>query len=106
MEYIGNLLKKARQEKGLSQRALSKRVGLPQGHISKIESGTVNMQTSSLIELARALDLELMLIPRILVRTVTAITRGTSEEDSASRPMYQLDDVDEEDEDTEDENEE
>ncbi len=70
IEHIGTWLKKARLEKGLSQRALGARVGVPQSHISKIESGLVDLQASSLIELARALELELMLVPRILVPTV------------------------------------
>ncbi len=97
MNHIGTLLKKTRLERGLSQRALSKIVGLPQGHISKIESGTVDLQTSSLIELARALDLEVMLIPRMLARTVTALTQGHDEKATEQQPMYQLDEEDEED---------
>lgn len=99
MEHFGSQFKKARLKKGLSQQALSLIVGLPQGHLSKIERGAVDLQTSSLIELSRALDLELMLIPRIFVRTVTAITRGISKKDSELRPMYQLEDVDEDEED-------
>lgn len=38
-EEIINALKKGREAKGLSQRALSARTGVPQSHISKIESG-------------------------------------------------------------------
>jgi transcriptional regulator with XRE-family HTH domain len=105
MKQIGTLLKKARIEKGLSQRALSAIAGLPQAHISKIESGLVDLQTSSLIELARALDLELMLVPRILMRTVTALTRGMDGKDTEPRPKYHIDHVDELDEGEEDQNE-
>lgn len=64
IKHIAEQIKVARENKGLSQRALSKKVGIPQSHISKIENGTVNLQLSSLIELARVLDLELMLIPK------------------------------------------
>ena len=76
VEHIGTILKNARLEKGLSQRALSVKSGVPQSHISKIESGLVDLQTSSLIELSRVLDLELMLVPRTLVHTVHALQRG------------------------------
>jgi len=58
-EDIIRELKQAREAKGLSQRALSQRTHVPQSHISKIESGGTDIRLSSLIELARALDLEL-----------------------------------------------
>ncbi len=96
IQHIGPQLKKARLEKGLSQRALSLLVGLPQGHLSKIESGLVDLQISSLIELARALDLELMLIHRSSVQTVEMLQRGMQEKKSETRPMYRLEDKDEE----------
>ena len=62
--HIAEQLKQARAAKGLSQRALSAKAGIPQSHISKIESGAVNLQLSSLIELSRVLGLELMLVPQ------------------------------------------
>lgn len=91
VKHLGSLLKNARREKGLSQHALGQKVGIPQSHLSNIEGGLVDLQTSSLIELARALDLEVMLVPRILVNTVNALKRGMDEKDSESRPMYQVD---------------
>ena len=77
IEPITSALKVARQRKGLSQRELGSRVGVPQSHISKIESGAVDLQTSSLLEIARGLDLELMLVPRALVPTVQSLQRST-----------------------------
>lgn len=68
-------LKQARESKGLSQRELGARIAVPQSHISKIESGTVDLKASSLIEFARALDLEVMLVPRSLVSAVEALSR-------------------------------
>jgi transcriptional regulator with XRE-family HTH domain len=73
-------IKAAREKKGLSQRALAAKIGVPQSHISKIEAGVVDLQTSSLIEIARALDLELMLIPRALLPAAQALQRGTESE--------------------------
>ena len=75
LEPIAAALKAAREKKGLTQRALGKRVGLPQSHISKIENAAVDLQTTSLIEIARALDLELTLLPRSVLATVQALTR-------------------------------
>jgi transcriptional regulator with XRE-family HTH domain len=77
-EHITAALKAAREEKGFSQRELSAKTGVPQSHISKIEQGAVDLQLSSLIELARVLDLEIMTVPRKLVPAVQAIVRGES----------------------------
>ena len=76
--HIANQLKAERVAKGLSQRALSKLAGIPQGHISKIENGAVDLRLSSLIELARILGIELMLVPRKAMPAVKSIVRGSA----------------------------
>ena len=105
IEHIADKLEAARESKQLSQRALSQRVGLPQSHISRIENGAVDLKLSTLIELSRALDLEVMLVPRKLIPTVQGIVRGSSAivaeailhanqaatEVSPSLPAYRLD---------------
>ena len=63
IEYLTTALKEARKKKNLSQRALGLKTGMPQSHISKIENGEIDLQTSSLLEISRALDLDLMLVP-------------------------------------------
>ncbi len=77
-EEIINDLKKGRQAKGLSQRALSASTGVPQSHISKIENGSTDIRLSSLIELARALDLEVKLVPRKALPAVESVVRSTA----------------------------
>lgn len=47
---------------------------------------------STIQNVARALDLELMLIPRHLISAVEGLQRASS--DSSKRPMYALDDDD------------
>ncbi|MCF6292257.1 MAG: helix-turn-helix transcriptional regulator [Robiginitomaculum sp.] len=93
LEYISLALKEARQEKGLSQRALSTITGLPQSHLSKIERGETNLTTKSLIELARALDLELVLVPKQLMPALKALKDSDNEKPSSygSRSAYRLD---------------
>lgn len=78
LEPIGELIRTAREQKGLSQRALGDLVGMPQSHISKIESGAVDLQTSSLVQLARALDLELAVVPRTSLPALEALTGARS----------------------------
>ena len=75
---IVQTLRRAREQSGLSQRDLSARIGVPQSHISKIESGATDLRLSSLVELARALHQELVLVPRKLLPAVEAITRSAS----------------------------
>ena len=73
IDSVVRLLRDARVAKGLSQRDLSAHSGVPQGHISRIESGAVDLRVSSLIALARALDLEPMLVPRRSVAVVRSV---------------------------------
>ena len=98
-EEIAEALLKARQAKGLSQRALSQRAGVPQGHISNIERGAVDLRLSSLVAIARALDLELALVPRKSLPAVKSIARrlesaGGPALHEPPRPAYSLDDDD------------
>lgn len=88
-------LKKAREKKGLSQRALGAKVHLPQSHISKMEQGAIDFQLSTLLEVAAALELEVMLVPlqySTAVKAIEQIARGEE-----PKPAYQLDDEEEED---------
>jgi transcriptional regulator with XRE-family HTH domain len=96
-EHVIAALKAGRKEKRLTQRRLSAQAGVPQSHISKIESGAVDIKLSSLIELARVLGLELILAPRKLLPAVQAVLRSgeaahrTTEKPEAPRPAYSLD---------------
>jgi putative transcriptional regulator len=49
---FGRNLAQARQDAGLSQRALSRLTGISQRHISAIELGTVNPSLATIVELA------------------------------------------------------
>jgi transcriptional regulator with XRE-family HTH domain len=75
IEEITKTLKAARQSKRLSQRELSDKVGLTQSHISRIENAAVDLQVSNLIELARALELELVLVPKKVLPPVQSLVR-------------------------------
>lgn len=95
--YLTTALKEARKKKNLSQRALSLKTGFPQSHISKIENGDIDLQTSSLLEIARALDLDLMLVPRNMVPTFNSFLEG-NKNTTKQIPKYRRD-KEEEDED-------
>jgi transcriptional regulator with XRE-family HTH domain len=76
-EEIAAALGVARVAKGFSQRALSQASGVPQAQISRIEKGVVDLRLSSLVALARALDLELTLIPRKALPAVRSVVRSS-----------------------------
>lgn len=92
-QYIAQQLKETRENMGISQRELSTRAGVPQSHISKIESGNVDLRLSSLVAISRVLELELALIPRKYFSAVNSIIDGASSETSGQppRPAYSLD---------------
>jgi transcriptional regulator with XRE-family HTH domain len=75
LEQFANLLRSTRKGKRLSQAELAEKVGLTQAHISRIEQGEVDLKLSSLIELARALDLELEFVPRGAIPALQELIR-------------------------------
>jgi transcriptional regulator with XRE-family HTH domain len=89
---IGEALRNARLAHGLAQRELGDRVGLPQSHISKIEQGAVDLQFSSLSELARALGLEVKLVPRQALPAVEGVIAAfvPARPDESTRAAHEI----------------
>ena len=91
-EEFSEQLRTAREKKGLSQRALSALVGVPQSHISKIENSGVDLRLSSLTAIARALDLELTLVPRKALTAVKSVSRNVMRSTPSNQPVHSLPD--------------
>lgn len=89
---VTDVLRDTRLRKQLSQQELAGKLGLRQRQISDLERGAVDARLSTIQNVARALDLELMLIPRHLISAVEALQRAGS--DAGKRPLYALDDED------------
>ncbi|MDP3907887.1 helix-turn-helix domain-containing protein [Novosphingobium sp.] len=83
-------IRASRQAKALTQKELGQRVGLPQSHISKIEKGAVDLQLSSLVQIARALDLEVKLVPRKALAAVEGAVRAHGSTSATSRALNLL----------------
>jgi len=81
-------LLKARLAKNLTQTQLGERLGLPQSYISQVEQGRHDIKSSTLIEWARALDLEVMLIPRQQLSAVSYLIRSSSSDSQEVPPAY------------------
>ncbi len=75
VEQLVETLKDARIARGLSQRELAEQANLGQSRLALIEGGGVDLRTSTLVQLARALDLELVLAPRRVLPAVQSLTR-------------------------------
>lgn len=92
-DHIVSALKTARDKKGISQRELSAKAGVPQAQISRFENGDVDIRLSSLVSLGRALDLEIELVPRKAVSAVESIVRATTSSERPIQPTRTLNDV-------------
>ena len=79
VQEVARILRAARKARDLSQRELGDRIGLTQAHISRFESGHVDLRLSSLVELSRGLGLEVMLVPRRSVPAVMALGLAATE---------------------------
>ena len=62
---IGNLIRRARKQRGWSQSQLAERVGVRQGTISLIETGNPATKLDTLLAILAALELELQVGSRV-----------------------------------------
>ena len=92
MKEIIKSLKQARIEKHLKQSELGAKLGLPQSHISKIEKGGTDPRLSTVSDMARFLDRELVLVPKAMLPAAMAFIDGENEQ----KPLWTLDTEDEE----------
>jgi transcriptional regulator with XRE-family HTH domain len=96
-EDLRRALKEAREKRAWTQRDLASRLGLTQKHISGIESGKIVPRYDTLLELVRALDRDLLMVPRALVPVVQSLIRDHLKDqpgEGEERPLY-ADDGDE-----------
>ena len=86
MSDIIKQLQSSRQALGMKQSELGEKLGLPQSHISKIEQAATDPRLSTVADMARILDQELLLIPRQLVPHIRALIRGEEEQERLWQP--------------------
>ncbi len=102
-EALRSELIEERHRRGWSQLELGQRLGLPQVHISGIETGKVVPRFDTLLDLVRVLDRDLLLVPRTLVPAVLALIRDqrrtdrVADADQGERSLYAAEPDEEED---------
>src|SRR5688572_11478359 len=91
-DEIRQEIKQARLAKGWSQLELGQKVRLAQRHISGIETGKIAPRYDTLLEILRALDRDLVMVPRELLPMVQAMARdyrsGKGNDQTNERPLY------------------
>ncbi|MCP3447213.1 helix-turn-helix domain-containing protein [Bradyrhizobium sp. CCGUVB14] len=85
---LGRLLRDARKQAGLTQEQVAERAGISRPRYRDIEQGAAAARATTLINVARALGMELMLIPQAMVPGVNALLRPSDDED---RPAFTTD---------------
>jgi predicted transcriptional regulator len=84
---IGRILARERQRRGLTQADLAKRMGRAQTYIARVEGGKRDPRWETVLDFARALELEPMLIPRSWVPAVDTIVQAQGNESKEAPPL-------------------
>ena len=72
MASIQDQLRQSREVKGLTQSDMGARIGQPQSAVSRIERGG-DIRVTTLLEMARVLEMEPVMVPRHLIPAVHAL---------------------------------
>lgn len=78
---IGSLLKAARKDLQLTQEQVADMAGISRPRYREIEVGSAAARVTTLINIARALGLELMLIPKAIAPAVDALLKPHDDDD-------------------------
>lgn len=81
LREIGYRLEDARRAGGLTQEQVADLAGITRPRYRDIEKGTAAARATTLINIARALGLEMMLVPQAMVPAVNALLRPQEDDD-------------------------
>jgi transcriptional regulator with XRE-family HTH domain len=89
LKDIGLRFRKARQTAGLSQEQIAQRANISRPRYRDIETGAAAARATTLVNVARALGMEMMLIPQAMVPAVQSMLQPTDDDDH--RPAFTSD---------------
>ncbi|WP_293976757.1 helix-turn-helix transcriptional regulator [Sphingomonas sp.] len=78
---MGDRLRQARSDAGLTQEQVADLAGISRPRYRDIETGAAAARTTTLMNVSRALGLEMMLVPQSMVPAVQALLRPQDDED-------------------------
>lgn len=80
MNALSEQLHSIRTQKHLTQQEMAVRLGWAQGRISAIETGRLDPRVSSVVQMGRLLEHEIMLVPKALLPAIQAMITGKTDE--------------------------
>ena len=86
-EGLGEALRRIRGERDITQADLAKRLGMSAANISRIEHGA-DFRVSTLLDLARDLRYEPLLVPKPFVPAVRALIDPDRDENAVERGRF------------------
>jgi DNA-binding XRE family transcriptional regulator len=89
LEDLGQRLRKARLAAGLSQQQIAQRANISRPRYRDIETGAAAARATTLVNVARALGMEMMLIPQPMVPAVQSMLQPADGDDD--RPAFTSD---------------
>ena len=78
---LGDILRHARLAAAMTQEQVADLAGISRPRYRDIEKGTAAARATTLMNVARALGLEMMLVPQVMVPAVQALLRPHSDDD-------------------------
>ena len=81
-------LRRIREQRGATQGTVASKAGLNATYLSKIEREQVDPRISTVQDIARALEHEVLVVPRDLVPTIRSLT--TQAGDSSTPPLISI----------------
>lgn len=93
LRLVGDHFRRARLSMGMTQGQVADLASISRPRYRDIETGAAAARTTTLINIARALGLEMMLVPQVMVPAIEALLRPESEDDQpAFSPQPESDD--------------
>jgi len=81
LTLIGDHLRRARLAAGLTQEQVADLAGISRPRYRDVETGIAAARTTTLINIARAVGLEMLLVPQAMVPAIEALLRPDREDD-------------------------
>jgi DNA-binding XRE family transcriptional regulator len=94
LKELGLRFRKARMAIGLSQQQIALRANISRPRYRDIETGAAAARATTLVNVARALGMEMMLIPQTMVPAIQSMLQPAADDDD--RPAFTSDAEDEE----------